>query len=84
MACSFCEIVAGEQPADVVLATEDVVAFLDRRPVFKGHVLLVPRQHVHTLTDLPDELVVPLLTVTRTLARAVVERAGRAGLVRGD
>jgi histidine triad (HIT) family protein len=73
MACTFCEIIAGEQPADVVLATDDVVAFLDRRPVFKGHVLLVPRQHVHTLTDLPDELVVPLMTATRTLARAVVD-----------
>ncbi|MDQ3526854.1 MAG: HIT family protein, partial [Actinomycetota bacterium] len=47
--CAFCAIVAGEAEAEVVLDDPDVVAFLDRRPVFKGHVLLVPRAHVDTL-----------------------------------
>ena len=77
--CTFCRIVAGEEPADVVLATDDVVAFLDRRPVFKGHVLLVPREHVHTLTELPDGLVLPLFTAARSLARAVKDGLGAQG-----
>ena len=51
--CVFCGIVAGDIEADVVLDGEHVTAFLDTRPVFKGHVLLVPREHVVTLPDLP-------------------------------
>jgi histidine triad (HIT) family protein len=54
---AFCRIVAGEEPAHVVLDDEVVVAFLDRRPVFPGHVLVVPRRHVVTLVDLvPGEI----------------------------
>ncbi|MFK5645135.1 HIT family protein [Ornithinimicrobium sp. LYQ121] len=79
MACTFCLIATGEEPADVVLSTDDVVGFLDRRPLFKGHVLLIPRRHVHTLPDLPDDLVVPLLTAARSLARAVVDGLGAQG-----
>ena len=77
--CTFCRIVAGEDPAEVVLADEQVVGFLDTRPVFKGHVLLVPRQHVHTLPDLPDDLVGPLFTAARTLAQAVKDGLGAQG-----
>ena len=51
--CLFCAIVAGETPAHVVLDTETVVAFLDHRPLFHGHTLVVPREHVVTLRDLP-------------------------------
>lgn len=79
MACTFCRIGAGEEPADVVLATDAVVGFLDRRPLFKGHVLLIPRQHILTLTDLPDDVVGPLFTAARSLARAVVEGLGAQG-----
>ena len=53
MDCLFCSIVAGETPSAVVLDDDDFVGFLDIRPVFKGHVLLVPRTHVVTLPDLP-------------------------------
>jgi len=49
----FCDIIAGRHDAHIVLADEEVVAFLDARPVFKGHVLVVPRAHVVTLADLP-------------------------------
>lgn len=52
-ACLFCAIVAGDEPASVVLAEEDVVAFLDAVPVNTGHVLVVPRQHAGGLVDLP-------------------------------
>ena len=53
----FCRIVAGDEPAHVVLDDDVVVAFLDQRPVFPGHVLVVPRRHVVTLRDLrADEI----------------------------
>ena len=54
--CLFCSIAAGETAADVVLDEPDFVAFLDHRPVFKGHTLLGPREHVVTLPDLPARL----------------------------
>ena len=77
--CIFCSIVAGDVPADVVLEEEHVVAFLDRRPVFKGHVLLVPREHVVTLPDLPAALRDPFLGAAQRLATAVVEGLGAQG-----
>ncbi|GAA2467781.1 HIT family protein [Terrabacter carboxydivorans] len=79
MDCVFCSIVAGDTPADLVLDEPDLVAFLDRRPVFKGHVLLVPRQHVDTLLDLPTDLHAPLLGAAQRLAAAVVEALGAQG-----
>lgn len=79
MACLFCRIVAGEEQAHRVLETEQVVAFLDTRPVFKGHVLVAPRDHIRTLTDLPDELLAPLLAGTRAVATAVREALGAQG-----
>ena len=51
--CVFCSIAAGDVEAERVLDEDDFVAFLDQRPVFKGHTLLVPREHVVTLPDLP-------------------------------
>jgi histidine triad (HIT) family protein len=77
--CVFCSIVAGETAADVVLETPELMAFLDKRPVFKGHVLLVPREHVDTLPDLPAELRDPFLAAAQTLAAAVVEALGAQG-----
>ncbi|KRF17629.1 HIT family hydrolase [Nocardioides sp. Soil797] len=77
--CVFCSIVAGETPAEVVLDTPDVLGFLDRRPVFKGHVLLVPKQHVVTLPDLPASLRDPFLAAGQGLATAVVESLGAQG-----
>jgi len=69
--CVFCAIVAGTTPAHVVASDEHTVGFLDTRPVFPGHVLLVPRQHHETLTDLPPELVEPLFAAAQRLAGAV-------------
>jgi histidine triad (HIT) family protein len=79
MDCVFCSIVAGELPADVVLDEPDLVAFLDRRPLFKGHVLLVPRRHVDTLLDLPPDLHALLLGAAQRLAAATVEGLGAQG-----
>lgn len=77
--CVFCAIVAGSKAADVVLDETDFVAFLDARPVFKGHMLLVPREHVVTLPDLPDELREGFLAASQRLATAVIDALGAQG-----
>jgi histidine triad (HIT) family protein len=69
--CVFCEIVADERPAQVVDESPDAVAFLDQRPLFPGHTLVVPRVHVETLADLPPHLVEPLFSSVQLLAVAV-------------
>lgn len=69
--CLFCRIVAGEIPAVVVFADKNTMAFLDHRPLFPGHTLLVPRKHCETLADLPAELVGPLFTNAQLLSRVV-------------
>ena len=79
MDCAFCAIVAGDLPAATVLDEPDVVGFLDVRPVFPGHVLLVPRAHYDTLTDLPIDLLVPLFEAAQRTARAVVAALGAQG-----
>jgi histidine triad (HIT) family protein len=75
--CLFCKIVAGDAPAHIVIDEPEVVAFLDIRPVFKGHLLVVPRRHVATL----PELSTPLLTVlaVQRCAAAVVAGLGAQG-----
>jgi histidine triad (HIT) family protein len=77
--CAFCAVIRGEAPAHVVLEDPEALAFLDRRPVFKGHVLLVPREHVETLTDLPEASVGPLFGRARRLAAAVERALGADG-----
>ena len=77
--CTFCAIVAGELPAHVVLDDEVVLAFLDVRPLFAGHVLVVPRDHVELLTDLPAALVGPVFARVQALAAAVREACDAQG-----
>ena len=78
--CIFCRIAAGsEDQASVVLDEPHAVALLDHRPLFPGHVLLVPREHHETLADLPAELVGPLFTSAQRLSRAVPEAMGKPG-----
>ncbi len=79
-ACVFCAIAAGEKPAHVVLDDDRFLAFLDIRPLFPGHVLLVPKAHHGTLWDLPDDLLGPLNERTRRLAIAVREATGAQGI----
>ncbi len=69
--CLFCRIAAGEAPAAVVHADEQTVAFLDVRPVYEGHVLVVPRVHVETLPDLPPDLLVPVMGVVQRVCGAL-------------
>lgn len=77
--CTFCAILAGETAAELVLDLPDVAAFLDIRPVFKGHVLVVPRQHVVTLPDLPADALAPYFGQVQRVATAVVDGLGAQG-----
>ena len=69
--CIFCGIIAGNVAAPIVFEDESSVAFLDHRPVFPGHCLLVPRNHFETLADLPGKLVAPFFANAQLMARAV-------------
>jgi histidine triad (HIT) family protein len=75
----FCEIGRGDVAAAVVARTSDLIAFLDHRPVFKGHVLIAPIRHVDTLLDLPTDLMTPLLTLGQRVAAAIVDALGAQG-----
>jgi len=77
--CIFCQIVLGDRPAHVVLESEHALAFLDARPVFPGHALLVPRDHYETLGDLPAPLVGELFADAQRLAVAVEEAMNADG-----
>jgi histidine triad (HIT) family protein len=77
--CAFCAIVAGETDAEVVFEDDVSLAFLDNRPLFPGHSLLVPRVHHEAIWDLPEELVEPLFANARLLAAAVREAMGAQG-----
>ncbi|ETK32650.1 HIT family protein [Microbispora sp. ATCC PTA-5024] len=77
--CLFCDIAAGDKPGHVVLSDEVAAAFLDSRPVFKGHVLVVPNGHVETLSDLPAEAAGPFFLRVQAVARAVEAGLEAAG-----
>jgi histidine triad (HIT) family protein len=70
--CIFCQIRDGGIPAHIVLDEPDVLAFLDQRPVFPGHVLVVPKVHHDTLMDLPADALAPLFGAAQRVARAVM------------
>lgn len=73
----FCDIASGKVPAEIVWRSEEALAFLDHRPLFPGHVLLIPIAHVGTLADLPAARVGPLFQAVQKLEVAV-ERALKA------
>ena len=78
--CIFCKIVQGELDAAVVHEDDLSIAFLDTRPLFPGHVLLVPKQHHETLMDLPAELVEPLFKKAQLLGTAVEQAMEAQGV----
>ena len=70
--CKFCQIAKGDISAAVVYEDDTSLAFLDYRPLFPGHCLLIPKQHYETLADLPAELLAPYFRAAQRLAEAVV------------
>lgn len=79
MRCVFCAIVSGGSPAHLVLDEERVVAFLDQRPLFVGHTLVVPREHHETLADVPADLVTEVFAQVQLLSRVVESALGAGG-----
>ena len=77
--CAFCAIARGESDAHVVFEDDISLAFLDFRPLFPGHSLLIPREHFETLPDLPAELVGPYFANAKLLSRAIPEAMGAQG-----
>lgn len=79
MACVFCDIIDGTADADVIWNDDVSVAFLDRRPLFHGHTLVVPRQHVVTLAELPGELIEPFFARIQRLSTVMPEALDAQG-----
>jgi histidine triad (HIT) family protein len=79
MSCVFCSILAGRTEAHFVFADDEAAAFLDARPLFKGHTLLVPREHHETLADLPPALVEPVFSRARVLSMAMEDALDATG-----
>ena len=77
--CLFCRIVSGVVSATIVYEDDDSVAFLDHRPLFHGHTLLVPRVHVETLSELPASHVGPFFKTAQLLSRAIEPALGAEG-----
>src|SRR2546427_13234720 len=73
MSCTFCGIVRGETPANVVFEDEVSIAFLDHRPLFPGHCILIPKAHYETFVDLPTDLITPLFANAQLLDKAVAQ-----------
>ena len=69
--CIFCQVVVGQKSGAIVFEDEISLAFLDHRPLFPGHCLLVPKKHFETLADLPGQLIGPFFSNVQLLARAV-------------
>jgi len=79
MACGFCAIAAAGSEAQIVFEDELTLGFLDNRPLFEGHTLLIPRAHHEAIWDLPDELVGPFFANVRALSVAVRDAMGASG-----
>lgn len=77
--CTFCRIVEGAADAEIVAADADVVVFLDHRPLFPGHCLVVPRRHVATLPELPDEDLLPYMRWVKRVAGVIPEALDAEG-----
>jgi histidine triad (HIT) family protein len=69
--CIFCKIISGEIPADKVFEDEVSIVFLDSRPLFPGHCLVSPKQHIETLADLPADLLQPIFANAQLMAKAM-------------
>ena len=77
--CLFCRIAAGAEPAEIVFGDERTLAFLDNRPLFHGHSLLIPREHHATLADLPDDLIAGVFAAAKLLSVAIPAAMGKPG-----
>jgi histidine triad (HIT) family protein len=77
--CAFCAIIRGDEKAVIILETERLIAFLDHRPLFRGHTLLAPKSHVRLLSDLPPDQGPEFFRAAQRLERAVEDGLGTDG-----
>jgi histidine triad (HIT) family protein len=77
--CVFCKIIRGEEKGTIVFEDDISLAFLDIRPLLRGHCLLVPKEHVNTLDDLPEDLLTPMMRNAQLLSKAVQQGLGAEG-----
>ncbi len=77
--CPFCQVIAGESAADLVLREDGILAILDHRPLVEGHCLVCPTDHVETMLELPDGRVGPLFVAVRRVASAMRDALGAHG-----
>ena len=70
-ACRFCDIINDEKEADIVFSDDSTIAFLDKRPVFHGHCLIIPKEHVETVMDAPESLLERVMDNIKLLSIAV-------------
>lgn len=77
--CIFCLMIRGERPTPVVYQSDVAFAFLDHRPLFPGHCLVLPRLHIETLVDLPGDLIGPFFTEVRLVTEAVQKAMAAQG-----
>ena len=78
--CAFCDIVTHSNNAAVIYEDEDVIIFLDQRPLFQGHSLLIPRQHYETITDLPNHLIEPYFLKLKQMTGVIKEGMAADGV----
>lgn len=79
VSCTFCRIAGGQVQAEVVAESDDLLVFLDHRPLFVGHCLVIPKVHYETLLDLPTEMSEPLLAMARRVAQGLETGLGAMG-----
>jgi histidine triad (HIT) family protein len=77
--CVFCKIASGTLPTDIIAEDEHTLTFLDNNPMFPGHMLVVPRRHSETLTELPDSEIAPLFKQVRRATEALISGLGAEG-----
>lgn len=78
--CTFCRIIAGQLPAEVVYEDETVIAFLDNAPLERGHTLVVPKQHARNLFDIDPELAAQVTRAVARIAQPIMASVGADGL----
>lgn len=78
--CIFCQIIAGEIPAEKIYEDEDILAFLDITPINAGHTLIIPKNHYENLFEIPDELLQKISLKLRDLGKAIKDAVGAEGL----
>ena len=80
MKCIFCEIIQRKLPADVVFENDVMIGFLDIKPLFPGHTLLIPKVHYEAIWDMPDKLLADLMHTTKLLSIAVLKALTAEGI----